>query len=458
MNSYPAHLVLTDHRSGLFFFLDFVIVALLTMSRTGAIMHAVETAKEQKMTTTTHTLRVHDVRRIKHPVFPKVQKHIFLIRAIDLPDDLHAHASVLEASLNHAVCKDVRESLLGRDGPTGSFDLMNQGITIIAEDVKRIDDKTYELFINDDQGIVDGINTYRIISECRDDPNLSEDQFVEVHVRIGIQKEDIKDISRGLNSAMQVRQHILTEITKTTGKLDWIEEALEGVPKKRKISWCESDDGELDVRDLICILEAFNIFEYPNDERQHPICAYMNQHDVVEKFAREFDTHKDQPAKSNYYKLLPILRDCLYLYELIRYELVEVWANEYGTHACIGVIAEQPRTTEFVPLFNSDRRLAKSYSYRISKGVVFPILAAFRSMVQEDPKTGHACWNGGFDEVLALWDLAQVYILWVVRELLGDEPVAHNFGRDARHWSMLHQILELQSLRKELAKVRLKAA
>src|SRR5215831_1763114 len=112
--------------------------------------------KERTMHSTKHVLRVVEARRIQHPIFPAIEKHSFLVRAKDVPPGISLGANARDAkTFNKRVYQDVKRNLIGEDPPTpGYFDLMNKGITIIAEQVRRNDDKNYEIVVRPTQGIV----------------------------------------------------------------------------------------------------------------------------------------------------------------------------------------------------------------------------------------------------------------------------------------------------------------
>src|SRR4051794_30295153 len=109
------------------------------------------------MSATSHKLRVVEARRVKHPTYPQIEKHTFTVRAMDLPSGIRTDANARDPSgLNRRVYREVEESLFNRDTVfPGIFDLMNKGITILANKVKRIDDENYEIEVLEGQGIVD---------------------------------------------------------------------------------------------------------------------------------------------------------------------------------------------------------------------------------------------------------------------------------------------------------------
>ena len=157
----------------------------------------------------THKLRVVAARRVNHPVILGVDKHYFTVRAKDIPSGISSDPNAREPlGMNRQVYRDVRDSLFARTSQPGSFDLMNKGITILATAVRRIDDEIYEVDVAPGQGIVDGGHTYQIILNAQDDPNLPDEQHVEVQVRTGIGGELVTDIARGLNTSIQVQKQV----------------------------------------------------------------------------------------------------------------------------------------------------------------------------------------------------------------------------------------------------------
>jgi hypothetical protein len=91
----------------------------------------------------THEFVVHEARRISHPVFDGLDKYWFTLQARNLPQGITAKANAREpVGLNRRVYRDVKDSLLGKAATLGTFDLMNKGITILADSVVLVDKKT----------------------------------------------------------------------------------------------------------------------------------------------------------------------------------------------------------------------------------------------------------------------------------------------------------------------------
>ncbi len=400
------------------------------------------------MSATTHKLRVAEVRRIRHPEFPKIEKHYFLIRAKDLPNGIRTDANARDPEgLNRRVYREVQESLMGRDSVPGTFDLMNKGIVCLAERVKRFDDHNYEIVVRDGQGIVDGGHTYKIICDAQNDPALPEEQYVEFQVRTGVEDALVTDIARGLNTGIQVKQHSIDNLD---GKYNWIKDEVRGTGYEKRIAWRESDDGDYDVRDLLCVLEAMNVFHYPNDSGTHPVTAYEKWSVPARKFSEDFDQHALKPTEAVYYRLRPILRDALVLYDRVRHDFRDVYNREdLGKAGKLDIVEEGKGKRVFDFPFAG----LPPARYRLTKGALYPILAAFRNKVEIDPASGDACWSGGFGSVLKLWDEVAPELARQTKQAIKDIGHKPNvLGKNRGHWTNMHQTVELHLLRDQLRK------
>ena len=82
---------------------------------------------------------------------------------------------------------------------------------------------------------------------------------------------------------------------------------------------------------------------------------------------------------------------------------------------------------------------------RLVRGI-YPIIAAFRWMVEEDD-TGNYCWRGGFENVLKRWkDTAPDLVRKTFersKELGGN---SNAIGKSRTHWDTLHQTVAFRDL------------
>ena len=398
-----------------------------------------------------HRFRVREMRKITHPVFKQIDKYWLTVAAGDFPAGISTSANARDpVGLNRRVYKDVRSSLDGFTAVPGSFDLMNKGITILARSVKLIDKEKglFDVTIDAEEGgIVDGAHTARIIEEANAAGTTPDEQHVEVYIRTGVQNDLISDIARGLNTGIQVAAQSIHNIA---GVFDWLKEEIAGKSYKEKISWSESDDGDYDVRDLIAVLEAFNIFDFPNDlnaTSKHPIAAYEKWSTPLRKFAEDFEEHKEDISESKYYRLRPLLNEGLALYDHIRRDFREMRNEAGGAGGKMNIVEEAASGRQFEFPF---AQLTGS-KYRLTKGATFPILAAFRTYVELQPKTGAARWRGGFERVLEMWKEAGPSLVEETYQLTR-EGVRNpdQIGKNRKHWGNLYMQLQVRLLQERL--------
>jgi len=405
-----------------------------------------------------HRVRAYEMRRISHPVFSTIEKYWLTIAAKDFPPGISTSVNARDpVGLNRRVYKDVRSSLDGETATPGTFDLMNKGITILARAVKMVDKEKglFDLVLDDEEGgIVDGAHTAKIIEEANNDGTTPDEQYVEVYVRTGITNELVSDIARGLNTGIQVAPQSIYNIA---GVFDWLKEEISDEPYATHISWSESDDEDYDVRDLIAVLEVFNIFDFPNGVNviKHPIAAYEKWSVPLRKFADDYEENKDAIEKSKYHRLRNLLKDGLTLYDRIRHDFRELRNEAGGSAGKMHIIEEA-----------SDRRGTFDFpfagltpnKYRLTKGATFPILAAFRTYVEQNPKTGEARWRGGFDKVLGVWEEAGPNLVEETFQLTREgKRNPDQVGKDRKHWASLYRDLQVRLLQERLEEQQEKA-
>jgi len=394
-----------------------------------------------------YRVRAFSSRKVSHPVFKRIEKHWLTVKAKDFPAGISTSVNAREpVGLNRLVYRDVRDSLEGTESKPGSFDLMNKGITILAVSARLVDkdEEVYEIVVDDeDGGIVDGAHTAKIIEQCNAEKTTHPDQFVEVYIRTGIEDDLITDIARGLNTGMQVAPKSIYNID---GVFEWLKKEVAGKSYSDMIAWRESDSTAYDVRDLISVLEMFNVIDFPNNASKHPISAYEKWSIPLKKFADDFEENRNKVKNSKYYRLRPILHEALMLYDRIRHDFRDIHNDSGGSAGKMNIVEEAAgeRMMEF-PF----AQLTPS-KYRLTKGASYPMLAAFRNMVVLDD-SNNATWRGGFKSVLRLWYEAGSELVeetYHATKEIGRTP--DHLGKNRGHWDNLHMKLQLRVLRAEL--------
>jgi hypothetical protein len=402
-----------------------------------------------------YRFEVAEARSFRHPQFPNIQKHVFLVPAARLPRRLPEKANLREATgMNRVVYRDVRESLRGREALPGTFDLLNLGITIIAEEVRPLDKRVFEVLIDEEYGIANGGHTAHIIWECQDDDSIAEGQHVEVRILTGVDGPDEHslrvDIARGQNTGIAVRAQSIFELD---GAFAGIKRVAAPFEWATEVGYKESDAKEFDVREFIAALELMNIVDFPHGSGKHPISAYEKWSIPLKKYGDDFNEHRNSPDQRKYAKFEPLLPDILALYDIIRRDFLRVHSEAVNPHgAKLKIIEEAGKKAG---TFQFPFASLEPHGRRLTKGAAYPILAAFRNYVRLNPTTGSAEWVGGFEHVKKAWRETARDLVVETREAtkaIGNAPDA--LGKNRNHWSNLYRTVENYFLREEISRLQ----
>jgi hypothetical protein len=168
----------------------------------------------------------------------------------------------------------------------------------------------------------------------------------------------------------------------------------------------------------------------------------------MEKFAKEHRDNQDRPENSMYFRLKTLLKGALALLDHIRCDFRDIHNLAGGSAGNLKIIeqANKPYQFPFAALQPSP--------YRLTKGALFPILAAFRNAVEVDSRS-HARWVGGFEAVLELWKEAGPELVQETFNATKDiGRMPDQIGKSRGHWANLHKTLELRMLRKKISQKR----
>src|SRR5207302_8201818 len=106
-------------------------------------------------------------------------------------------------------------------------------------------------------------------------------QYVKVEVLTALDSNLAVEIAGGLNTAVQVQRMSLADLGK---EFDWIKEELEMANFLQHVAFKQNEAKEFDARDVIRLLDLFNIPEFPNDGTTYPIRAYTSKESVLKHY------------------------------------------------------------------------------------------------------------------------------------------------------------------------------
>jgi hypothetical protein len=355
-----------------------------------------------------------------------LERHVLFVPVTDLPAGIAMAAGMKTPKTRWDIYRDVQASLLDKNCTPGTFHLKNRGITIVARDLRKIEEDEYDLDLNPGQGIVDGSHTYRLILETQQNPDvlLPKKQFVKVEVLTRVPDDWVPEMAGGLNTSIMAYTDPLLALQ---GALAWVRDELSSEPYFKTIAWAESEKGVCDARDILSLLTCFNTSSYANTGTLHPVAAYDNRATVLSSFEAD---HRQ--GGHSYRRLRPILKDILALHDTIQLEfpkLLERSGKRYNE--VVERASKKPHEFPFLGTRSTER---------LAKGALLPVLAAFRWLVEDDAATGAVKWRVGFDKVLERWRTASDRLVALTVEKcreVGDNPDA--IGRSAPHWGALHK-------------------
>ncbi len=393
-------------------------------------------------------------RKLPDPNFKGLERHILLARICDLPTGVPLDPNPREPNVNRKVYKEIRQSLLGEGGVhPGTFHLKHKGITIVAGDVRFVkrDGTNWCVVTLEEQsdthpghGILDGGHTYALfeeylkLSQPGNDvlEGIPADQFVKVEILTNVDPDWIPDLAAGLNTSVQVQAMSLDNLAK---RFDWLKDELRDEPYFEQIAWREGEQRELDARDIVAIMTCFNIKLYPNglEELRHPIAAHEKKMNALKSF-------EDDPEE--YLRMRPILKDILELSDRIRYEARNYWnAKEGGGRFGSLAFVDSRKRGEYVFPF-----IGQSHDQRMMDSALFPMLAAFRCMV-EYGEDGNYRWKGGFSSVRERWAATAVSLVRTThRASIEFANSPNKVGKSRNHWQQIYSLVQLSMLQAAL--------
>lgn len=399
-------------------------------------------------------LPVRFARRIPDPVFSSKDhdslvgdRHVFVCAVEALPKDLPKDPNPRAQQIDKGIWRTIRKHLMNAEGTPNTFHLKNKGITLLATKVEKVSDDLYRITFRRGEGVVDGGHTYDLIIDCQgeiahfNEGAAEEDkicQYVRVEVLERAESDIASEIAGGLNTAVQVQKMSLEDLKDS---FNWMKAELEGEPYYKDIAFRENESTEYDARDLLCLLDMFNVTAFPNSGGDHPVRAYSAKAGVLDYYLAEGEKDGERLHLAEYQALRPILKDILQLHDIINFESRELHNEAGGKFLKLAFVEKRERGV-FKYHFTQ-----KEAEYRLTSGAAYPMLAAFRWCVDVNPKAGTVKWRGGFKHVLKTWRAAGPELLRATQATSDSaNRKASVVGRSAAHWANLHNIVAKHSL------------
>lgn len=360
----------------------------------------------------------------------KSRKYVFYVKVDDVAEGIPMTTNPRDQKLTSNVAKAITDSLTSNDG---YFHLKNRGIVVSAQKV-NYNNKTGKVTIYFENtqyhGNIDGGHTYKIVCDHKGE-NL--DQYVQFEIMTGVE-DIIENLAEARNTSVQVDEKSMAELAQ---KFDPIKEALEGMPFYRRIAFRQNqssvdeetgrNEKMIDAREVVAIINMFNVDKFTGSN--HPIQAYSSKAKMLSIYLSDVESYRI------YVNIIPDIFD---LYDGIEQEFAKAYneaGGKYGRKKYSG--------------FKDGNVIAKSkfglheLQYKIPDGIMYPVVAAFRSLVKFNESTGKYEWNSGVNP-LKIWDKCKTELASKVMSFassIGDNPNA--VGKDQNVWDLAYMTVLL---------------
>jgi hypothetical protein len=252
----------------------------------------------------------------------------------------------------------------------------NLGISVIAEQVTKLNAHEFELVFPSGAGILNGGHTQQAILDTQK-TTLISDAIVKVNVREKKYTLDrIAEIASTQNSSTPVKPYTLAE---KKGYFTKLKRYFQPNNEKH-IKWYQGrklpNKKGLEATDLIAIMNVFNINLYLSDYSSSKIQPNISATSKAAAFKR----WENDPT--TFECIYPLVNDIIELYEFI----IEDYAE--GTGMTKLKIIQDKENKSKTPLIFSGR----INEYNIPKQFLMPLLASFRANVYYDNAKNQVGW------------------------------------------------------------------
>ena len=249
------------------------------------------------------------------------------------------------------------------------------------------------------------------------------------------------ELAAARNTSVQVDLKSQEELRKS---FDSLKEILRPFPFEQRIAYhmnqyCNDRDIQvIDVREIITILNMFNQNLYPIMGPQgisgdsQPVQSYTGKEVSLKRFLNQGKETREEILK----KMQPIVGDIFRLWDTVEREfpeMVQKSKHYYGSKKYSkynkGEIVGQTMFQQ------------TDIKYLVPKGILYPVVGAFRALVKVDPETGFYGWK---KDPLTVWDDLGKQIATIVWDEKEDNP--EYMGKSRNLWSNLFKEILLYTL------------
>ncbi|WP_044022236.1 AIPR family protein [Bacillus sp. SG-1] len=355
----------------------------------------------------------------------------------DIPDNFPMETNPREQKLNTKTAKSIKDSLI--DESDLNFQLKNRGILLTAESVTYDSHKKEMVITMSDMtyhGNVDGGHTYKLIKQHKNDVNGPK--YVKIEVITN--SEDIfQELAAARNTSVQVQDKSIAELE---NKFFLLKDSM---PRNivNEIAFKENDIKRIPVENIIAILSCFDISAYGDNNQ--PVSAYSAKGTMIKRYLKYFKEYEEVKQYGNpFHAMKNIIPSILDLYDHLECNISNYYVkgSKNGRFGAVKGVKTGNLKSELY---------GNKIDHGTPKGLILPIVAAFRTLVKEDAKTGYYTWKADPIKYLEILGPDLVYSTVERSRTLGNNPNAA--GKDAQHWKSLYFEVNNKYLNDRLAEL-----
>lgn len=356
----------------------------------------------------------------------------------DVPENIPMDTNPREQKLTTAVAKKIKNSLLTPGA--NNFYLLNRGLLLSAEKVTfNSKNDTVSVSFSDTEvhGNIDGGHTYKIITECKDDLDYGQ-QYVKIEILTKVE-DMFPELASARNTSTQVQDKSIAELYK---RFEIIKQAIKDEPFAKDVFFEENAEGTIDVSDILALLNMFNIERY-QEINDYAIASYTKKKQCIDYYISEHEK-KGNTLENPYVKMKNIMVDIFKLYDQLE-KNVKTYYSGGVSGKKYGSVSGVTKRKDGKPAFKT-KFYRNNTDYVTPNGFLFPIIGAFRALVDVD-KDGYYYWKKSPFEVLDKLGADLMESTVDMSRTLGNNPNAA--GKNKQLWKNLFMCVTMETMHKD---------
>lgn len=318
-------------------------------------------------------------------------KYVCYAKANTIPDEIldWMETNPRQQNMKTTVALNIINSLKIND----CFHELNRGIVLSADEVSYDNkEEVVKISLNDVaiHGDIDGGHTLRAIIDLKNKGELPENRYVFFEIFTGI--DSPVELASARNISNQVDLKSIQELEKN---FEIIKEVVKDTEFANKISYkmYEQDENNVkktvDVREIIAILMMFfqNVYPCTNEDgtlnEMQPVKCYTGKEATLKKFVDIGKEEREATLKN----MKNIISDIFHIWDQIEMNFNE-FAKEAGRRYLTRNYAKYKKDVVQATSLVSQ----KPMEYVVPRGLIYPIVGAFRALVRINPETNEYYW------------------------------------------------------------------